>query len=121
MPTGETNVFAVLARAPAQHILSALKPGDRSTVELQQDTLMSKRKVNYHVSQLIKAGFVSGRRLHREFRYSLSKDGFAAVQTWLEDFTEHVATSESIRTRVGDLHGLIRALRQHSSKGPSLV
>ena len=121
MPTGETNVFAVLARAPAQHILSALKPGARSTVELQQDTLMSKRKVNYYVAQLIKAGFVSGRRLHREFRYSLSKDGFAAVQTWLEDFAGHVAASESIRTRVGDLHGLIRALRQHSSKGPSLV
>ena len=46
MTTGEINVFEVLSHAPAQQILSALKVGPRTTLELQEDTVMSQRKVN---------------------------------------------------------------------------
>jgi len=88
MTTGEINVFEVLSHAPAQQILSALKVGPRTTLELQEDTVMSQRKVNRYLSQLIRAGFVRGRRLHRGFRYSVSKDGFLAVQMWLDDFSQ---------------------------------
>ena len=80
------DVFAVLSDPTRRRILEALRPGERSVMELVDRVGMHQPGVSRHLSVLREAGLVKVRKEAQRRRYSLVTGPLQELDAWLDHY-----------------------------------